>query len=92
MRTNLDGLSLMQANRRRRRHTQRYGGRHRLVRRSFAASVRAGLAVCARCQLPIDPSEPWDLGHDDATGGYSGPEHAVCNRGAPMRNVTSRVW
>jgi hypothetical protein len=55
--------------------------------------VLAGLSECARCGEPIKPGSPWDLGHDDRDPRlHVGPEHAVCNRGAPMRNKTSRQW
>src|SRR5215207_3225758 len=35
------------------------------VRDRSRREVAAGLATCARCGRPIDPGEPWDLGHDD---------------------------
>jgi hypothetical protein len=78
---------------RRRREKQDYGWRHQQIRRSLIASVAAGVQPCARCGEPIEPGEPWDLGHDDRDRRfYSGPEHERCNRSAPMRNVTSREW
>ena len=63
-------------------HDVRYGPAHRRLRAQLASRVRAGLAVCARCGEPIDPREPWDLGHAPGGGprAYSGPEHARCNR------------
>ena len=70
-----------------------YGREHRQIRRALEPSVVAGLAACSRCGEPIEPGEPWDLGHDDFDRRfYSGPEHARCNRGAPHRNRTSREW
>ena len=51
--------------------------RHTGLRRRLRPVVAAGLAHCARCGEPIDPGEPWDLGHDDHTGLHSGPEHVV---------------
>src|SRR5215203_6315490 len=58
-----------------------YGGRHQALRRRFAAIVEAGLASCWGCGLPVDPGEPWDLGHDDHDRTvYTGPEHRACNR------------
>ena len=73
--------------------TGRYGAAHRRARAELAPFVASGLAKCARCGEPIEPGTSWDLGHDDRFPElYSGPEHAVCNRSAPHRNVTSRVW
>ena len=93
---------LTAGNRKRLRWKQRYGGaRHRLTRKMLEPFVAAGLARCARgaaCRFSegelggfIQPGEPWDLGHPDGESA-GGPEHAVCNRGAPHRNKTSREW
>jgi hypothetical protein len=71
----------------RRTTTQRgYGHRHQLIRKRVKETVDAGLAVCARCGLPIWPGEPWDLGHVDGDRSrYSGPEHRRCNRATASR-------
>jgi len=51
------------------------------MRQIVQRDVAAGLAVCARCGLRIDPGERWDLGHDDFDRTiYLGPEHRACNR------------
>lgn len=48
----------------------------------------SGQATCPRCQQPIRPGEPWDVGHADdlVLGGHprgaTRPEHATCNRRA----------
>ena len=49
-------------------HDVRHGRAHRQLRAVLASRVRAGLAVCARCGEPIEPNEPWDLGHLDDGG------------------------
>jgi hypothetical protein len=72
-----------------------YCGRHQTLRRRVARIVEAGLASCWRCELPIVPGEPWDLGHADGDrSSYAGPEHRRCNRataGRLLRRV-SRQW
>jgi hypothetical protein len=71
-----------------------YGAAWQRRRRRFAEIVRAGLAVCWRCGKPIEPLEPWDLGHDDLDRSVvRGPEHRRCNRAtAGRRRKGSRVW
>jgi hypothetical protein len=51
----------------------------------LASQVVAGGVRCWRCGNPIRPDAKWDLGHDDETGHYRGPEHPRCNRSAGGR-------
>jgi hypothetical protein len=71
-----------------------YGGRHQALRRALEPSVAAGLVDCARCGLPLQPWQAWDLGHDDLDRGkYSGPEHRHardCPEGG--NRATNRGW
>lgn len=87
-----------------------YGTAHKNLRKSYEKLVASGEALCWRClenglpedQARIDPTDDWDLGHDDHDRTkYRGPEHVACNRGAPSRakaGVTgpafdhSRTW
>lgn len=64
-----------------------YGARHQRLRAKWATKVAAGGVRCWRCGEPIDPSEPWDLGHDDKDRSITrGPEHANrCNRASANR-------
>lgn len=64
--------------------TQRgYGHQHQTLRKQWAPKVATGTVPCARCGEPINPGEPWDLGHADDRTKYNGPEHAYrCNRSA----------
>lgn len=67
-----------------------YGWIHQRERAKWAPRVKAGLEHCRRCNNPIRPNTPWDLGHIDGTVGtrspqWSGPEHASCNRRAGQR-------
>ena len=62
-----------------------YGIEHQRLRRQVARIVAAGGGVCWRCEQPIHPREPWDLGHSDAPGAkvrrlYNRPEHRACSR------------
>jgi hypothetical protein len=59
-----------------------YGGTHQARRRQLAPLVASGRAVCARCDEPIHPNEPWDLDHAPGKTGYLGPSHRSCNRAA----------
>jgi hypothetical protein len=61
-----------------------YGSTHQTRRSAVARDVAEG-TLCARCGQPILPGQAWDLGHTDDRTGYSGPEHATCNRGAPRK-------
>jgi hypothetical protein len=71
-----------------------YGWNHQKMRQIVQLEVAAGIAVCTRCGLRIDPGEPWDLGHDDYDRAiYIGPEHRACNRAtASRRRRTSRRY
>ena len=75
-----------------------YGHAHQVLRKRVAKIVAAGLAVCARCGLPISPDEPFDLDHSDDRRGYLGPSHRRCNRATNRRaadrplDPTSRIW
>jgi len=60
-----------------------YGSGHQRMRAEYAPLVLAGRVRCARCGGWILPGQDWDLGHTDDRRGYTGPEHASCNRGAP---------
>lgn len=75
-----------------------YSGRHQAIRRAMKQDVDAGKAVCTRCGLPIDPTQPWDADHTDDRTGYNGPAHASCNRragglkGGAVRPTDRRRW
>jgi hypothetical protein len=90
----------------------KYDGAHRVNRSRLVPLVRGGTVRCARgegCKYAervngimvgglIHAGEEWDLGHPD-DGSVGGPEHPVCNRGAPHRRERqrgpmrhSRVW
>jgi hypothetical protein len=65
-----------------------YGASHRRLRRQWVPRVATGEVPCARCGLPIERHQAWDLDHDpsDPTrSSYLGPSHADCNRSAGGR-------
>lgn len=63
--------------------TQRgYGAQHKALRNHYAHILTTTALPCARCGEPIQPGEPFDLGHTDDRNDYLGPEHATCNRRA----------
>ena len=64
-----------------------YGSTHRRLRASLAPEVAAGLTRCAKCHDRILPHQAWDLGHTDDRSGYTGPEHATCNRAAHLAGL-----
>lgn len=67
-----------------------YGRAHKLQRERWRPLVEAGDASCWRCGNPIDPTQPWDLGHDDNDRTkYKGPEHPLCNRRTSGRKTTA---
>lgn len=63
-----------------------YDAAHRRIRRDWAPLVEAGGIDCWRCERPIEPGAPWDLGHDDLDRStLRGPEHRRCNRATKGR-------
>ena len=61
-------------------HRRGYGHTHRQLRTRWEPLVQSGKVSCAKCGQLILPTEPWDLGHTRNRDGYTGPEHARCNR------------
>jgi hypothetical protein len=88
------------------REARGYGAAHKALRETYRRAIEDGTVVlCARCRRRILPGTPFDLGHTEDRTGWTGPEHAGCNRVAGARNgaaVThrhgeclrswSRVW
>jgi len=72
-----------------------YGSRHKSLRKALERVVAADDAVCARCGLPIQPWESFDVDHDDHDRSrYLGPSHVRCNRSTAHRRRRrwSRRW
>lgn len=66
------------------RQDRGYDAEHDRLRRQYERDGVVGLD-CARCGQMILPGQPWDLGHTDDRTGWTGPEHATCNRSAGGR-------
>ncbi len=73
------------------RQLYRRQGARRARLRPMVATGRVRCARGAACKYAvagvgglIAPGQAWDLGHPDGES-VGGPEHAVCNRGAPSR-------
>jgi len=72
-----------------------YGVRRKNLRKKLQRVVEAGEAICARCGLPIQPWDPFDLDHDDHDRSrYLGASHVRCNRSTAHRRPRrwSRRW
>src|SRR5262249_50697483 len=79
---------------RQRDDAQLYGFKHQAMRARWMPLVAAGSVRCARgaaCRVAVDgiggfilPCQRWGLGHAEGESA-GGPEHEVCNRGAPSR-------
>lgn len=76
-----------------------YDAKHKRIRANIQKRMNASEQFyCWRCTKPINPGEPWDLGHDDNDRTrYMGPEHAGCNRATTTHKAgnivdTSRQW
>lgn len=56
-----------------------YDHHHRAERSRWKTLVDTGTTTCWRCGQLIDPTKPWDLGHQPGTDPlerrYAGPEH-----------------
>lgn len=69
------------------RQQRGYDREHDRLRKRWLAKVQRGGVHChaARCMMParlILLGQAWDLGHTDDRTGWTGPEHALCNRSA----------
>lgn len=60
-----------------------YGQEHRELRAMLLTALAAdpGSQFCCRCEKPMFPWEQLDLGHNADRSGWTGLEHANCNRG-----------
>lgn len=70
-----------------------YGKAHKRLRAEIAQQMLDGMIfLCWRCGRLINPSRPWDLGHDDRDRSlYRGPEHVACNRATRRRRARKLV-
>ena len=71
------------------RQQRGYDAKHEAERKRWLPIVATGGVKCWRCQAPIDPDQPWDLGHDDTDRTiYRGPECLRCNRATSPRRIS----
>lgn len=71
------------------RQDRGYDAEHDRLRAEWARRGVVG-RTCPRCGLPILAGQRWDLGHTDDRKGWTGPEHALCNRSAGGRAAHGR--
>lgn len=72
------------------RQQRGYNAEHDRLRARWKPKVEACTVHCHAkvCVMParlILPGQAWDLGHTDDRTGWTGPEHATCNRAAGGR-------
>ncbi len=78
---------------RNRKARERYGPAHRRRRHHYEQRLARGeILTCFRCGGEIDSDSDWELDHDDWDPSQSFPSHRSCNRAAPNRVTTSRMW
>ena len=71
------------------RQERGYDAAHEAERKRWEPIVATGGVTCWRCLTPIDPDQPWDLGHDDHDRTiYRGPECLRCNRATAARRIS----
>lgn len=71
------------------------------LRARWKRIIATSLVVCRRCNEPIEPGSPWDLGHpperpyalDPSDMSDLAPEHRTCNRsGRVTINTDDRAF
>lgn len=68
------------------RQQRGYDAEHTRARAEWKPVVETGTVLCRRCEKPIRPTEPWDLGHPDRhCPKPRAPEHERCNRATSGR-------
>ena len=72
--------------------TQRgYGSQHQRERREWEPHVATGSVNCRRCNTPIQPGQPWDLGHQTDRTAPRHPEHRGRDCPAGGNRATART-
>ena len=69
------------------REQRGYGKQHQQLRRKWQQRINQGNVACTRCNKPIPPGTPFDLGHNNARTQWTGPEHPWCNRSAAGKHA-----